>query len=143
MKEKAKIDKTLHYIKRKTKTTADGKEVVSKLHAELAAKMAFEGGRQSVLDNIPELEWKPCTREELIEKTAKKYCQDNIPSLPQMHLAIQTAFEAGAKWADEHPPLSASIDVWNLATETAIKQLGCPVRCSEKQRLKSPVKLLT
>lgn len=43
------------------------------------------------------------TREELIEKAAKKYCQDNIPNLPQMHLTIATAFEAGAKWADAHP----------------------------------------
>ena len=60
MKEKTTIDKVLRYIKRKTKTTEDGKEVVSKLHAELAAKVAFEGGRLSVIDNIPELEWKPC-----------------------------------------------------------------------------------
>lgn len=43
------------------------------------------------------------TREELIEKAAKKYCQGNIPNLPQMHLTIQTAFEAGAEWADAHP----------------------------------------
>lgn len=57
MKEKTTIDKVLRYIKRKTNTTEDGKEVVSKLHAELAAKMAFEGGIQSVLDNIPELVW--------------------------------------------------------------------------------------
>ena len=57
MKGKTTIDKVLRYIKRKTKTAEDGKEVVSKLHAELAAKMAFEGGRISVLDNIPELEW--------------------------------------------------------------------------------------
>ena len=60
MKEKTTIDKVLRYIKRKTNTTEDGKEVVSKLHAELAAEMAFEGGRQSVIDNIPELEWKAC-----------------------------------------------------------------------------------
>ena len=57
MKEKTTIDKVLRYIKRKTKTTEDGKEMVSKLHAKLAAKMAFEGGRLSVLDNIPKLEW--------------------------------------------------------------------------------------
>ena len=57
MKQKATIDRVLRYIKRKTQKTSDGKEVVSKLHAELAAKMAFEGGRQSVLDNIPELVW--------------------------------------------------------------------------------------
>ena len=43
------------------------------------------------------------TREELIEMAAKKYCQVNIPNLPQMHLTISTAFEAGAKWAEEHP----------------------------------------
>lgn len=43
------------------------------------------------------------TREELIEKAAKKYCQGNIPNLPQMHLTIQTAFEAGAELADAHP----------------------------------------
>jgi len=60
MKEKTTIDKALRYIKRKTNTTEDGKEMVSRLHAELVAKMAFEGGRLSVLDNIPELEWKPC-----------------------------------------------------------------------------------
>ena len=60
MKQKATIDRVLRYIKRKTQKTSDGKEVVSKLHAELAAKVAFEGGRLSVIDNIPELEWKPC-----------------------------------------------------------------------------------
>ena len=43
------------------------------------------------------------TREELIENASKKYCQDNIPNLPQMHLTISTAFEAGAEWADAHP----------------------------------------
>ena len=42
------------------------------------------------------------TREELIENASKKYCQDNIPNLPQMHLALSTAFEAGAKWADDN-----------------------------------------
>ena len=57
MKQKATIDRVLRYIKRKTKATEDGKEVVSKLHAELAAKMAFEGGRLSILDNIQKLEW--------------------------------------------------------------------------------------
>lgn len=59
-KEKTTIDKALQYINRKTEKTDDGKEVVSKLHAELAAKMAFEDGRLSVIDNIPELEWKVC-----------------------------------------------------------------------------------
>lgn len=43
------------------------------------------------------------TREELIEMASKKYCQSNIPNLPQMHLTISTAFEAGVEWADAHP----------------------------------------
>lgn len=75
------------------------------------------------------------TREELIEKAAKKYCQDNIPNMPQMHLTISTAFEAGAEWAEEHPSINACIDVWNLATETAIKQLSreMPYFNSEKE----------
>lgn len=60
-KEKTTIDKALRYIKRKTKTTEGGKEVVSRLHAEQAAKMAFEDGRLSVIDNIPELKWKVCS----------------------------------------------------------------------------------
>ena len=41
-------------------------------------------------------------REKETTKAAKEYCQKNIPNLPQMHLAIETAFEAGAKWADEY-----------------------------------------
>lgn len=43
------------------------------------------------------------TREETIEQVASKYCQDNIPNLSQMHLTVSMVFEAGAKWADEHP----------------------------------------
>lgn len=42
-------------------------------------------------------------REELIENASKKYCQDNIPNLPQMHLTTSTAFEAEVSWAEEHP----------------------------------------
>ena len=40
-KEKTTIGKALRYIKRKTKTTEGGKEVVSRLHAEQAAKISF------------------------------------------------------------------------------------------------------
>lgn len=58
MEKKTTIDKVLHYISRKLRKDADGHSVISKHHAELAARMAFEGGRQSVVDNIPELEWK-------------------------------------------------------------------------------------
>ena len=58
MQQKTTVERVLHYIGRKLRKDADGNEVISKHHAELAAKMAFEGGRQSVVENIPELEWK-------------------------------------------------------------------------------------
>ena len=57
MQQKTTVERVLHYIGRKLRKDADGNEVISKHHAELAAKMAFEGGRQSVVENIPELEW--------------------------------------------------------------------------------------
>ena len=57
MKENTTIDKVLRYIKRKANTTEDGNEVVSRLHAELAAKAAFDGGRLSVIENIPSMKW--------------------------------------------------------------------------------------
>lgn len=63
-------------------------------------------------------------REKEINKAAKEYCQKNIRNLPQMHLAIETAFEAGAKWAEEHPSWKNITKVWNLATKTAIAQLN-------------------
>ena len=43
------------------------------------------------------------TREKETSQAALRYCQHNIPSTPNMHLAISTAFEAGAEWADSHP----------------------------------------
>lgn len=43
------------------------------------------------------------TREEKIEQAAGKYCQANIPNMPQTHLTISTVFEAGVEWADKHP----------------------------------------
>ena len=57
-------------------------------------------------------------REKETTKAAKEYCQKNMPNLPQMHLAIETAFEAGAKWADEHPAtLWHSVADGDLPTE--------------------------
>nr|DAQ98643.1 MAG TPA: hypothetical protein [Caudoviricetes sp.] len=84
------------------------------------------------------------TREELVGKASKKYCQDNIPNLPQMHLTISTAFEAGAEWADEHLSMEVILDVWNLATETAIKQLSkkIPYFGSEKEAIDYIIKQL-
>lgn len=58
MQQKTTVERVLHYIGRTLRKDADGNEVISRHHAELAARMAFEGGRQSVVDNIPELEWK-------------------------------------------------------------------------------------
>ena len=37
-----------------------------------------------------------------VTKKAKQYCKENIPNLPDMHLAIETAFEAGWRAAYEH-----------------------------------------
>lgn len=84
MKQKATIDRVLRYIKRKTEKTSDEKEVVSRLHAELAAKMAFEGGRLSVIDNIPELKWADeegvpyYGNESLIVSIATTYWEDYV-----------------------------------------------------------------
>ena len=64
------------------------------------------------------------TREELIEKAAKKYCQDNIPSLPQMHPTISTAFEAGVIWAAKHQSFDLVIKAWNSAVKTTISQIN-------------------
>ena len=64
------------------------------------------------------------TREEFIESAAKKYCQDNIPDLPQMHLTLSTAFEAGVEWCDAHLSPDLITKVWNLATEIAIAQVN-------------------
>lgn len=61
MQQKTTVERVLHYIGRKLRKDADGNEVISRHHAELAAKMAFEGGRQSVVENIPELEWTETT----------------------------------------------------------------------------------
>lgn len=61
MQQKTTVERVLHYIGRKLRKDADGNEVISRHHAELAAKMAFEGGRQSVVDNIPDWEWTETT----------------------------------------------------------------------------------
>lgn len=61
MQQKTTVERVLHYIGRKLRKDADGNEVISRHHAELAARMAFEGGRQSVVDNISDLEWTETT----------------------------------------------------------------------------------
>lgn len=61
MQQKTTVERVLHYIGRKLRKDADGNEVIGRHHAELAARMAFEGGRQSVVDNIHDLEWTETT----------------------------------------------------------------------------------
>ena len=61
MQQKTTVERVLHYIGRKLRKDADGNEVIGRHHAELAARMAFEGGRQSVVENIPDLEWTETT----------------------------------------------------------------------------------
>lgn len=52
------------------------------------------------------------TREEEISEAAAKYCQDNIPSLQDMHLTISTAFEAGAEYVDRRHN-----NIWHSVTD--------------------------
>lgn len=47
MQQKTTVERVLHYIGRKLRKDADGNEVISRHHAELAARMAFEGATAS------------------------------------------------------------------------------------------------
>lgn len=42
------------------------------------------------------------TQVEIRANAANDYCMKNIPNLPDMHLAISTAFEAGAEWEEDN-----------------------------------------
>lgn len=57
MEQRATIDKALQYIRRKLYRDASGNEVLSRHYAELSAKIAFDGGRQSIIDDASKLEW--------------------------------------------------------------------------------------
>lgn len=74
------------------------------------------------------------TREKETSQAALRYCQHNIPSTPNMHLAISTAFEAGAEWADEHPSWENMIKMWNLATKTTIAQINGDMPCFKSEK---------
>lgn len=45
---------------------------------------------------------------EMTAKAANDYCTKNIPDMPDMHLAISTAFEAGAEWERENRWISVA-----------------------------------
>lgn len=97
----------------------------TEVHFEREPGIYSEGALYSVLLFDEDLEKEDNkTREELIEKAAKKYCQDNISNLPQMHLTISTAFEAGADWYDRQFTWDLIVKVWNLATKTALAQVN-------------------
>jgi len=48
---------------------------------------------------------------------------------------VECGFEDGAKYADEHPSFSLIVNIWNLATKTAIAQVNgeIPYFNSEKE----------
>lgn len=107
MQQKTTVERVLHYIGRKLRKDADGNEVISRHHAELAARMAFEGGRQSVVDNIPELEWKEALSDGETYWLAKPMgaytwfhlCSMNIKcSIVIIILHAQSPFRQPSKW---------------------------------------------
>lgn len=64
-------------------------------------------------------------REKEIYQAAKECCQKNIPNLPQMHFVVETAFEAGAKWADEHPK-----SPWHFVADGDLPPIDKVVLCT-------------
>lgn len=62
-----------------------------------------------------------------INKAAQEYCKKNIPSLymrPIIETAIETAFEAGAEYADKHPSRKLMIKVWEIAVAATVDQIN-------------------
>lgn len=73
-------------------------------------------------------------REENIEERASEYAQYDAFANCNID-DVWRGFVEGAKYADEHPSSSFIIQVWNLATKTAITQLNgeMPYFKSEKE----------
>lgn len=73
-------------------------------------------------------------REEEIEGIASEYAQYDAFANCNID-DVWRGFVEGAKYADEHPSSSFIIQVWNLATKTAITQLNgeMPYFKSEKE----------
>lgn len=73
-------------------------------------------------------------REEDIEERASEYAQYDAFANCNID-DVWRGFVEGAKYADEHPSSSFIIQVWNLATKTAITQLNgeIPYFKSEKE----------
>ena len=76
---------------------------------------------------IKNKEVKTMNRVNEINKAAQEYCKKNIPSLymrPIIEAAIETAFEAGAEYADKHPSRKLMIKVWNIAVAATVDQIN-------------------
>lgn len=61
-------------------------------------------------------------RKEEINKAAMKYLQRTTHNI-QMRSTIFKTFKAGVKWADENVSWDVVVEIWNLATTTAIAQV--------------------
>lgn len=68
-------------------------------------------------------------REKEINKAASEYTENNG------FFDTKIGFIDGAKWADNHPSYSLIVNIWNLATKTAIAQINkeMPYFQSEKE----------
>lgn len=63
------------------------------------------------------------SRENEINKAAQEYCKKNIPEL-YMRPTNETAFEAGAEYADKHPSRKLMIKVWKIAVAAMVDQIN-------------------
>lgn len=59
-----------------------------------------------------------------INKAAREYCEKSIPNLQDIPHTIETAFEAGAEYADNHPSRKLMIKVWEIAVAATVDQIN-------------------
>ena len=59
-----------------------------------------------------------------INKAAQEYCEKNIPDLQDIPNTIETAFEAGAEYADKHPSRKLMLKVWEIAVAATVDQIN-------------------
>lgn len=59
-----------------------------------------------------------------INKAAHEYCEKNIPDLQDISHTIETAFEAGAEYADKHPSRKLMLKVWEIAVAATVDQIN-------------------
>lgn len=63
------------------------------------------------------------SRENEINKAATEYCKKNIPEL-YMRPTNETAFEAGAEYADNHPSRKLMLKVWEISVAATVDQIN-------------------